>query len=69
MRPAKHLGETRSRGIFNKSILNISVFCVKTVKIRWRLGALPPDPLDLRQLGATKYRPLPLKSADAHTSD
>ena len=30
---------------------------MKTVKIRWRLGDTPPDPLNLRKLGV---RPTPM---------
>ena len=38
---------------FDKNFPKMSVFLVKTLKIRWRLGALPPDPLSLRRLGAS----------------
>ena len=31
----------------------MSVFYVKTAKIRWQLGATPQDPLGFRRLGAT----------------
>ena len=37
-----------------KNVAKVSVFLVKTQKIRWRLGALLPDPLSLRRLG---FRP------------
>ena len=36
-----------------KKCAEISVFYVKTSKIRWRLGATPLDPLSLRRLGAS----------------
>ena len=37
---------TASTGLsfFGKKCANMSVFYTKTVKICWRLGALPPDP-------------------------
>ena len=35
-------------------------FYVKTVKVRWQLGATPPDPLSLRRLEPLSHRLYPL---------
>ena len=35
--------------ISTKKYAKMSVFYVETAKIRWRLGATPPDPLSLRR--------------------
>ena len=40
-----------------KNFAIMSVFLVKTLKIRWRLGTLPPDLLSLRRLGASPPDP------------
>ena len=43
--------------LFRKKCSKKSVFYVKTVKIRWRLGVQPPDPLGLRRLGVSPPGP------------
>ena len=40
-----------------KNFAKMSVFLVKTLKICWRLGGLPPDPLSIRRLGASPPDP------------
>ena len=40
-----------------KKCAKSSVFYVKTVKIRWRLGASSPNPLGLRRLGVSPPDP------------
>ena len=41
-----------------KKCAKMSVLHVKIVKIRWRLGAMPPDPLGLQRLGGTPRPPV-----------
>ena len=54
-----------------KKCAKASVFYAKTVKIRWRLGATPPDPFSLRRLGVLppdpRLRPPPLPNPGCAT--
>ena len=54
-----------------KKCAKTSIFYQKTVKIRWRLGAKPPDPFSLRRLGVSPpdpqlCPPLPFQILGSH---
>ena len=70
MRPAKHLGETRNRGIFDKKCFKHQCFLCENRKNPLAAGGSAPRPPWPPAAGGYQVpTSFPLKSADAHTSD